>query len=124
MKKAIAIIVFFLGFSVTALSQESTKESCLTSGKWRIETVKIGEEVEDFSDCTNSWLVFQENGSYQLVIRKTEKKGQWKLENGKEVLKFENQGAIDDFKILKLTDKELLFSATEGDLVYTMTLKK
>ena len=124
MRKAIMLIVLFLSICTVVSAQESKEEPCLTSGKWRIESLKIGDEKEDFSDCLNSWLVFKEDGSYQLMIRKNEKIGHWELESNKNILKFENEGTIDGFKILKLTNKELLFSTIEDNIVYTMTLKK
>ncbi|WP_431165574.1 lipocalin family protein [Tenacibaculum halocynthiae] len=125
MKKAILLIAFLLSFSALMYSQETKKSACLTSGKWRIESLKIGEEKEDLSNCKNSWMVFEKDGNYQLVIRKTEKKGQWKLLEDKKIIKFENEGDdTDGFQILKLNDKELLFSTKENDVVYTMTLKK
>ncbi|WP_435262435.1 lipocalin family protein [Tenacibaculum sp. nBUS_03] len=125
MKKAILLIAFILSFSALMHSQETNKSVSLTSGKWRIESLKIGEEKEDFSKCKNSWMIFEKNGNYQLVIRKTEKKGQWKLLEDKQTIKFENEGDdTNGFQILKLNDKELLFSTKENDVVYTMTLKK
>ena len=124
MKKALAFFIFVIGITITSQAQESSEQSFLTSGKWKIESLKIGEEREDFSDCKNSWLVFQENGSYKMMMRKNEKLGQWTLENNEKLLKFENQGAVDNFKILKLTEKELLFSAKDQDIVYMMTLKR
>ncbi|CAM1353857.1 lipocalin family protein [Tenacibaculum halocynthiae] len=125
MKKAILLIAFLLSFSALMYSQEIKKSASLTSGKWRIESLKIGEEKEDLSNCKNSWMVFEKDGNYQLVIRKTEKKGQWKLLEDKKTIKFENEGDdTNGFQILKLNDKELLFSTKENDVVYTMTLKK
>ncbi|CAM1366619.1 lipocalin-like domain-containing protein [Tenacibaculum xiamenense] len=124
MKKALAFFVLAIGITMASYAQDSSDQSFLTSGKWKIESLKIGEEKEDFSDCKNSWLVFQENGSYKMMMRKNQKLGQWTLENNEKLLKFENQGAVDNFKILKLTEKELLFSTTDQDIVYTMTLKR
>ena len=63
----------------------------------------VVEEKEDLSNCKNSWMVFEKDGNYQLVIRKTEKKGQWKLLEDKKTIKFENEGDdTNGFQILKL----------------------
>jgi len=124
MKKAILLVAFLLSFSTLVSSQEIQKKTCLTSGKWQIESLAIGEEKEDFSDCQNSWMVFNNDGNYQLVMRKNEKKGQWKFSKDKNAIHFENEGGIDNFKIMQLTDKELLFSTIEDNIVYTMKLIK
>ena len=59
-----------------------------------------------------------------MMMRKNQKLGQWTLDRNNKMLQFENQGVVDNFKILKLTKNELLLSNTGEDVVCTMTLKR
>ncbi|MBA6156591.1 hypothetical protein H3Z83_08710 [Tenacibaculum sp. S7007] len=121
--KVFSIFTFLLASTLT-YSQEINELDFLTSGKWQLESVQIGEEVQDFSK-DNSWMSFQTDGQYQIVMSNNEKKGVWKFDEDKKAIKIEGDESLaKGLKIELLNNKELLFSATEGDIVYTMKLKK
>ena len=118
----LVVLVFLCVTSVT-FSQENKKTDILTSGKWKVESIQIGEETEKCSE-NNSWMVFSANGQYKVVMSEGEKLGNWKLESDNEVIKLEEGNLVDGLTIKLLNNKELLFSATEGDVVYTMKLRR
>ncbi len=121
--KVFSIFTFLLASTLT-YSQEINELDFLTSGKWQLESVQIGEEVQDFSE-DNSWMSFQADGQYQIVMSNNEKKGTWKFDEEKKAIKIEGDESLaKGLKIELLNNKELLFSATEGDIVYTMKLRK
>ena len=49
MKKVIAVLVLILSFTSVSYSQEINELDFLTSGKWFVESVQIGEEIQEFS---------------------------------------------------------------------------
>ncbi|WP_422091542.1 hypothetical protein [Tenacibaculum ovolyticum] len=124
MKKVFPILLLLLSVTSLSFSQEINELNFLTSGKWLVESVQIGEEIENYSEDA-SWMVFHSDGKYQVVMNNNEKKGVWKFEELTKVIKFEGDESLaNGLKVELLNDKELLFSATEGDVVYTMKLKK
>ena len=125
MKKAIALVAFFLLLCGKSYSQENSKaSSVLTSGKWRIASLRIGEEKETFSSNTESWLQFEKNGTYIMVMNANKKSGKWELERQGKVLMFKNEGSKDDFNIRKLTQSALEFTTVENAVEYTMVLER
>lgn len=124
MKKVFPILLLLLSVTSLSFSQEINELNFLTSGKWLVESVQIGEEIENYSEDA-SWMVFHSDGKYQVVMNNNEKQGVWKFEELTKVIKFEGDESLaNGLKVELLNDKELLFSATEGDVVYTMKLKK
>lgn len=124
MKKVFPILLLLLSVTSLSFSQEINELNFLTSGKWFVESVQIGEEIENYSEDA-SWMVFHSDGKYQVVMNNNEKQGVWKFEELTKVIKFEGDESLaNGLKVELLNDKELLFSATEGDVVYTMKLKK
>ncbi|PKH51491.1 hypothetical protein CXF68_12705 [Tenacibaculum sp. Bg11-29] len=124
MKKVFPILLLLLSVTSLSFSQEINELNFLTSGKWLVESVQIGEEIQSYSEDA-SWMVFHSDGKYQVVMNNNEKQGIWKFEELTKVIKFEgDESLVNGLKVELLNDKELLFSATEGDVVYTMKLKK
>lgn len=127
MKKVITIFVLILSFASVSYSQEANSQEInekefLTSGKWFVETVQIGNEVQKFSQ-KDSWMVFHADGNYQVVMSNHEKNGHWKLNKEHKVI-LEEESQETDLKIEVLSETELLFSATDGDVAYSMKLSK
>ena len=82
MKKVLALVLFFLGSLHLVISQENSNQekfNNLVSGKWQIETVSIDNEVIDVAD-EGHWMVFHENGLYQILLDNEEQIGTWKLD--------------------------------------------
>ncbi|QXP74104.1 hypothetical protein H0I31_10105 [Tenacibaculum sp. AHE15PA] len=124
MRKVFPMLLLLLSVVTTSFSQEINELDFLTSGKWQVESVQIGDEIQNYSD-DNSWMVFYKDGKYQVVMNNDEKNGNWKFEEVTKSIKFEgDESLVDGLKIKQLNNKELLFSATEGDIVYTMKLRK
>ncbi|MCT4699412.1 hypothetical protein [Tenacibaculum haliotis] len=124
MRKVFPVLLLLLSVTVSSFSQEINEVEFLTSGKWQVESVQIGEEIQEFSE-NNSWMVFHADGKYEVVMSNNEKNGNWKFEEATKVIKFEeDENLANGLKIELLTKKELLFSATEGDVVYTMKLRR
>jgi hypothetical protein len=125
MKKVFPMLLLLLSVTSISFSQEINELNFLTSGKWLVESVKIGEETQNYSEEDASWMVFHSDGKYQVMMNNNEKQGVWKFEELTKVIKFEgDESLVNGLKVELLNDKELLFSATEGDIVYTMKLKK
>ncbi len=124
MRKVFPMLLLLLSVVATSFSQEINELDFLTSGKWQVESVQIGDEIQSYSD-NNNWMVFHKDGKYQVVMSDEEKNGNWKFEETTKSIKFEgDESLINGLKIKLLNDKELLFSASEGDIVYTMKLRK
>ena len=123
MKKLILLVFGFLSLTSLSFSQENIQKDVLTSGKWKVESIQIGEETQDYSE-SNSWMVFSADGQYKIVMDHGEKQGNWKLGSKNKIIKLGEGNLGDGLAIKLLNNKELLFSATEGDIVYTMKLRK
>ncbi|WP_272148943.1 hypothetical protein [Tenacibaculum aiptasiae] len=124
MKKVIALFVLILSFASVSYSQEINEMDFLTSGKWFVETVQIGDEIQEFSK-NDSWMVFTKDGNYQVVMSNHKKKGHWKLDEGHKVIELEEEESkATGLKIEILNETKLLFSATDGDVAYSMKLSK
>lgn len=123
MKKAIALFVFFLGATYLSFSQEKNNLDNLTSGKWQVKVMEInGEKLELSGD--KHWMVFQTNGTYKIALAEKEQLGTWQLLENQKEIKFDSDNFYGSSKISKLTDKEFLFSISEGDVVYNMVLQR
>ncbi len=121
--KVISVFVLLIT-STLSYSQEINELEFLTSGKWHLESVQIGDEIQKYPK-ESSWMIFKSEGTYQIMMSNNEKVGKWKLDEAKKSIKFEEDESLaKGLKIELLNDKELLFSATQGDIVYTMKLKK
>ncbi len=125
MRKLSLALLLFLSVTSISFSQEINELDFLTSGKWLVESVQIGEEVQEFPE-NSSWMIFHADGKYEVMMSDNEKKGNWKLEETTKVIRFEgDDGDLGGgLKIELLNKKELLFSATESEIVYTMKLRK
>ena len=123
MKNLFSLVLMCLCMTSVTFSQTNKKTDVLTSGKWKVESIQIGEETQEYSE-NNSWMVFSTDGQYKVVMNEGEKQGNWKLESDNEVIKLEEGNLVDGLTIKLLNNKELLFSATEGDVVYTMKLRR
>lgn len=123
MKKAIALVVFLLGASYLGFSQEKCNVSQLTSGKWKVKSMEIGNEKLELSGDAH-WMVFRTNGVYEIKLEDKAQLGTWKLSENKKDIKFDSQNFDGNSTIKKLTDKEFLFSISQGEVVYNMTLRK
>lgn len=122
MKKGLLTLVFFLGISYLGFSQEKESD-VLTSGKWRIESMQVGNEKLELSN-ENHWMEFHTDGKYQLVLDQQQEEGTWSFSEEAKEIKFDERVFKGKSEIKKLTNREFLFSVSEGDVVYTMTLKK
>ncbi|CAM1333478.1 hypothetical protein [Tenacibaculum aestuariivivum] len=124
MKKVFPLILLLFSIHAVSFSQQSSEVNFLTSGKWLLESVQIGEEAQNYPE-NNSWMIFYTDGKYQVMMSNQEKKGDWKFEEKTKVLKLEgDENLANGLKIELLSDKELLFSGSEGNIVYTMKLRK
>ncbi len=123
MKKVITLLVFLLGTTSLSFSQENQEINSLLSGKWKVQSMEIGNEKVEFSDG-NSWLELNTNGNYQVLMNNQEKKGTWKVNKEKTRLEFDDDSFESKMKIEKLSKRELLVSAVEDEIVYTMVLKR
>lgn len=130
MKKVLTLFVkVFSIFSLLLIStvtyaQEINEVDFLTSGKWFLESVQIGEETQEFSKG-NSWMVFHADGKYEIMMSENEQKGNWKFDENEKAIQFQdNENLAAGFKIQTLNKKQLLVVASEGDLAYTMKLTK
>lgn len=122
--KVFSIFSFLLIISTFTYAQEINELDFLTAGKWSVSSVQIGEQKEDFTQ-KESWMHFYADGKYEIQMSNDQKEGVWKFDEEEKAVTFEDEEALAaGFKIKKLNDKELLFSATEGDVVYTMTLRR
>ena len=123
MKRALLTLVFLLGFSILSFSQEKNNLDELISGRWRVEYMEIDGEKIDLTQEEN-WMVFHNNGVYQLLLDQKEELGTWDFTEGQDEIKFDAKTFDGISKIKKLSNKEFLFSIAEGDLVCTLSLRK
>ncbi|CAL2101135.1 conserved protein of unknown function [Tenacibaculum sp. 190130A14a] len=122
--KVFSIFTFLIVISTFSYAQEINELDFLTAGKWSLSSVQIGEQKQDFTQ-QDSWMRFHADGKYQIKMSNDQKEGLWKFDEEEKAVTFEDDKALAaGFKIEKLNEKELLFSATEGDIVYTMTLRR
>ena len=103
----------FLGFS-----QEENNFDNLTSGKWHIASVEIENQVMDV-DAEDHWMVFYENGLYQIMLDNEEQVGTWEIDQQNEI-KFDVEDFNGDSHVNQLSDHELKFSISG----YTLALVK
>ena len=117
MKKLVTILVLLLA-SFASFSQQENSFNNLTSGKWQIQSVEIENEVMSVSN-EDSWMVFYENGLYEMYLDEESQVGTWNL-NENNVLNFDVENFDGESNIRKLTDHDLKFSISG----YTLALSK
>lgn len=129
MKKVFILFVKLFSFfslllvSTVGFSQESSEVNQLTLGKWNVESMEIGTEKVQFAGDKN-YMEFNEDGKYQVVLNEEQKIGTWKLNDESNELELDEESFKKNLKIKRLNEREMLVSASEGDVVYTMVLKK
>lgn len=124
MKKILPLVILSVFVTWMTQAQDKTEEiERLTSGKWHVYEMQVGNEKLEFAENEN-WMLFNTDGVYQVVLNSQEKKGTWKFVEDKKEITFDESEIEKNFKIMKITNKELLVAATEGDMVYTMVLKR
>ncbi|CAM1349218.1 lipocalin-like domain-containing protein [Tenacibaculum crassostreae] len=129
MKKVFILFVKLFSFfslllvSTVGFSQESLEVNQLTLGKWNVESMEIGTEKVQFAGDKN-YMEFNEDGKYQVVLNEEQKNGTWKLNDESNELELDEESFKKNLKIKRLNEREMLVSALEGDVVYTMVLKK
>ncbi|MDP2540874.1 MULTISPECIES: hypothetical protein [Tenacibaculum] len=120
MKKVIILLFLLLGITSLSYSQEL---KTLVSGKWFVDSMKIGNEKFEFLDGKN-WLELSSDGKYQVMMSNKEERGTWKLITDTNELEFDNESFEENLKIEKISETMLLVSARNKETIYTMWLKK
>jgi len=120
MKKIVVLLFLMLGTTSLSYSQEL---KTLISGKWFVDSMKVGNEVCEFSEGS-SWLEFSSEGKYEVMMNDQKEAGTWKLIKEKNELEFDKTSFDENLKIEKITETELLVSAKDEDIIYTMSLKR
>ena len=121
--KVFSIFTFLLASTVT-FSQEINELDFLTSGKWFLESVQIGDQTQEFSKG-NSWMAFHADGKYEIMMSENEQKGNWKFDENEKAIQFQDaENLVAGFKIKTLNENQLFVVASEGDVAYTMKLKR
>lgn len=120
MKKVIVLLFLMLGTTSLSYSQEL---KTLVSGKWFVDSMKIGNEKFEFSDDKN-WLELSSDGRYHIMMSNKEENGTWKLITEAKELEFDNESFDENLKIEKISETMLLVSARNNETIYTMWLKK
>ena len=128
MKKVYILFVkLFAFFSLLLVStvgfSQSSEVDQLALGKWNVESMEIGAEKVQFAEG-KSWMEFNQDGKYQVVLNEEQKTGTWKLNQDKNELELDEESLKNNLTIKRLSQREMLISASEGDVVYTMVLKK
>jgi len=117
MKKSILILVFLVSSFITYAQQTKNVEN-LTSGKWKIETIEVENEVMSIEN-ENHWMVFHADGLYEIYLGNEQQVGTWVYDEEKG-LQF-NKELIDmNSSINELNNKQLKFSISG----YTLALSK
>lgn len=122
--KVFYIFTFLLVFTTVSHAQEVNEVDFLTSGKWFVESVQIGNQTQEFNASEN-WMVFHSDGKYQITMSSKEQQGNWNFNEEQKAIQIEDEEALAaGFKIKTLNAKELLVTASEGDMAYTMKLRR
>ena len=117
MKKIIILSIFF-AFNFAVFAQQKNELANLTSGKWKIETVEIENEVIDVAN-EGHWMIFYPDGFYQLLLDDEEKVGTWKFDENTG-LEFDDEVLNGKSSINELSAQTLKFSISD----YTIALCK
>ncbi|MDE0536930.1 hypothetical protein [Tenacibaculum sp. L6] len=120
MKKIVVLLFLTLGATSLSYSQEL---NTLITGKWFVDSMKVGNEICEFSEGS-SWLEFSYEGKYEIMMNAQKEEGSWKLLKEKNELEFDKKSFDENLKIEKITETELLVSAKDEDIIYTMSLKR
>jgi len=120
MKKIVVLLFLMLGTTSLSYSQEL---KTLISGKWFVDSMKVGNEICEFPEGS-SWLEFSSEGKYEVMMNDQKEAGTWKLIKEKNELEFDKTSFDENLKIEKITETELLVSAKDEDIIYTMSLKR
>lgn len=123
MKRTIILFVFLLGASFLGFSQEKSESQTLTFGKWRIESLDFGSEKVELSKESN-WMIFDEKGNYYVIVDDKKLLGSGTWQSNEKGIKFDGDSFSGSSVVKKLSDKEFMFSLTEGNQVCTVKLSK
>lgn len=118
MKKLILLIAIALTSTFTIFAQQDNNVDNLTNGKWNIEFVEIENEVIDVKN-EGHWMVFYNNGLYQILLDNEEQVGTWNLDEQLD-MELDGEEANGKSAIKKISDSELQLSVSG----YTIALTK
>ncbi len=126
MKKIISILVVSFLFISLGKSHTTAKPPKKILGQWNIEKVVLKSGMEDDVD---KYIRLKKGGILEggRIGEKSNKKGIWKYKKKNKILRLDSkEGNRDDgdYKILKLTKKEMIITRNDVKIYLTKNIKK
>lgn len=123
MKKSFLIVVLFI--SVLSACKYTTPPEMLM-GKWYVASVKANghEMINDYLDANTRYLIFNEEGSYQVGLLDTTKEKRWMMKSDKNELVMMHGSPFDDIKTWKVKASDELVYLTDKINHFKITLNR
>jgi hypothetical protein len=123
MKKSFLIVALFI--SVLSACKYTTPPEMLM-GKWYVASVKANghEMINDYLDANTRYLIFNEEGSYQVGLLDTTKEKRWMMKSDKNELVMMHGSPFDDIKTWKVKASDELVYLTDKINHFKITLNR
>ncbi|WP_160143471.1 hypothetical protein [Chryseolinea soli] len=97
--------------------------SRLICRKWTMTEMQLGSMKVPSSELGENTTAFEANGTYKAVEQGEAYSGKWTFDPATQTLTTNDRDGIEKSKVIKLTEKELVFEMTDSDGIWRMTLK-
>ncbi|AYB29316.1 hypothetical protein D4L85_01390 [Chryseolinea soli] len=85
--------------------------------------MQLGSMKVPSSELGENTTAFEANGTYKAVEQGEAYSGKWTFDPATQTLTTNDRDGIEKSKVIKLTEKELVFEMTDSDGIWRMTLK-
>ncbi|WKV10854.1 hypothetical protein [Marivirga harenae] len=123
MKKSLLIVVFII-FMLSACKYSTPPEMLM--GNWYVASVKANghEMINDYLDANTRYLIFKEEGSYQVGLLDTTREKSWMIKPDKNELVMMNGSPFDDIKTWSVKASDELVYLTDKRNHFRITLNR
>ena len=126
MKKGI-LLTLLIFFSIQTInSQAKDEKNLITSGKWHIEYMQMGDKKMDLPAQMQkmNWVLFHKDGKQEGMENGQKYVGKWEFDKKNRIIKTNDLDGIAEQKLISVTKNKLIVSIKDQGSIMIMGMKK
>ena len=126
MKKGILLTLIIFSSFQTISSQEKNEKDLITSGKWHIEYMQMGDKKMELPAEMQkmNWVLFHKDGKQEGMENGQKYVGKWEFDKKNSIIKTNDLDGIAEQKLISVTKNKLIVSVKDQGSVMIMGMKK
>ena len=126
MKKNILLTLLIFSSFQTISSQEKNEKDLITSGKWHIEFMQMGDKKMELPAEMQkmNWVLFHKDGKQEGMENGQKYVGKWEFDKKNRIIKTNDLDGIAEQKLVSVTKNKLIVSIKDQGSVMIMGMKK